>query len=653
MKTLDVLVNSFVNCLYLGISDAEKWWVVVPKVVEVKKSVEESKKLDPISKKLDPISKNQEQEIQKAKEDLVKQIAEVRQKLKSVNNTEYEKKLADYELKLTNLSNLPKAKIDLTTLAQLNSIKNDVEKINSEQKNDYKEQSWYNLLEAEKKGEIDGLIKERDKSLSLLWVKKGELSKLLNISNKDKNKDKLVNPDELNNAWTFDELKSIIESQITDINEEISSTEKEIELNTLITFEWKKITEKQRREELFKKSEKQLNSGEKALKVVDYKDSKSKAVNDVLENKTLETYTSWEILMMKQESYDLSQLFLISKDWNVSKDSIIASSTLIVNFWKNKNLDHNIWAWDLLPMDRIYEIEVNWQKWTRKYEPRPWYYTKDGEYLDIHNWDKIKITEEKPFEEKEDEIYKESTLKRYKSVRWDDIMDYLISNKGSKDIKIPFSSKMDIELLMEKINTEFPENKEDIKYNKETWNISIKESANLGDIMGKIWKYQELKDLLKDPAFSTRLDQVCSNIWARKEDLIKVIIAESWWNPRARNKISGASWLIQFMPKTAIWLWTTTEELRWMWWLKQLDYVEKYFKKNSWWHNLNDITKLYQSVFFPASLWKPKDWIFQAKGISSAKVSAQNPVISKFSPNKIIDWYCFEKYVLDHVSKIA
>jgi hypothetical protein len=128
------------------------------------------------------------------------------------------------------------------------------------------------------------------------------------------------------------------------------------------------------------------------------------------------------------------------------------------------------------------------------------------------------------------------------------------------------------------------------------------------------------------------------------------MMAESKLDPRIVNKYSNATWLIQFIPSTANWLWTSVWKIRGMTWTQQLDYVEKYFKQNSKWYPLDSIEKLYQVVFYPASLWKWKDYVFWWE-----LVAKQNSVISKFStrPDWLIDWYAFEKYVKDHVSRIS
>ena len=167
--------------------------------------------------------------------------------------------------------------------------------------------------------------------------------------------------------------------------------------------------------------------------------------------------------------------------------------------------------------------------------------------------------------------------------------------------------------------------------------------------------YLKWEQLLQNPQFSAKLDKVCASLWANREDLIKVMKAESRLDPRIVNKQSWATWLIQFMPRTAAWLGTSVGNIRAMTWVEQLDLVEKYFKQNSRGYNLSTIEDLYKVVFFPLSLWKSNDWVFDAKDAPAHKVASQNPWISKFSQRSdgLIDGHTFSKYVNNHVSRLA
>ncbi len=105
-----------------------------------------------------------------------------------------------------------------------------------------------------------------------------------------------------------------------------------------------------------------------------------------------------------------------------------------------------------------------------------------------------------------------------------------------------------------------------------------------------------------------KIKEISERLHCNPQDLMAVINAESGFNPQAKNKRSGATGLIQFMPRTAEALGTSTEELADMSALDQLDYVEKYlqtikksvFKKD---HNLTG-AELYALIYLPKNAAK-------------------------------------------------
>lgn len=109
-------------------------------------------------------------------------------------------------------------------------------------------------------------------------------------------------------------------------------------------------------------------------------------------------------------------------------------------------------------------------------------------------------------------------------------------------------------------------------------------------------------------AVVNKIKDISERLHCNPHDLMAVINSESGFNPQARNKHSGATGLIQFMPRTAKALGTSTEELAEMSALDQLDYVEKYlqsikksvFKKD---HNLTG-AELYALVYLPKNAAK-------------------------------------------------
>lgn len=122
-------------------------------------------------------------------------------------------------------------------------------------------------------------------------------------------------------------------------------------------------------------------------------------------------------------------------------------------------------------------------------------------------------------------------------------------------------------------------------------------------------------------AFGNKLIQVSNNLGINPNWLMAVMWKECRLNPKAVNKNGWASWLIQFMPKTAKWLWTSVEAIRTMSALDQLDYVEKYMKTYA--SKIHSYEDTYLAVFYPAYLGKADDKRLPAN------VIAQNPWVGK------------------------
>lgn len=133
--------------------------------------------------------------------------------------------------------------------------------------------------------------------------------------------------------------------------------------------------------------------------------------------------------------------------------------------------------------------------------------------------------------------------------------------------------------------------------------------------------------LMRDPAFAMRTGEIANNLGVQPMDLFRVMNKESGLNPRARNPYSGASGLLQFMPRTAQGLGTSVEEIRSMPAIEQLDFVEKFF--HPYRHKIHSYEDLYLATFFPAALGKPDDAILQTKRLSAQLISRQNPAVAR------------------------
>jgi hypothetical protein len=90
------------------------------------------------------------------------------------------------------------------------------------------------------------------------------------------------------------------------------------------------------------------------------------------------------------------------------------------------------------------------------------------------------------------------------------------------------------------------------------------------------------------------------------------------FSPSILNKAgSGAVGLIQFMPKTARELGTTTSALALMSPLKQLGYVHKYLKQFSKMRGPHvNLADMYMSILLPSMIGKPDDAVLFSEGIA-------------------------------------
>jgi peptidoglycan hydrolase-like protein with peptidoglycan-binding domain len=141
---------------------------------------------------------------------------------------------------------------------------------------------------------------------------------------------------------------------------------------------------------------------------------------------------------------------------------------------------------------------------------------------------------------------------------------------------------------------------------------------------------------LQDPDFNKKLQKVADSLGVDKAHLIAIMKAESGMDHTAVNRQSGATGLIQFMPKTAQALGTTTEELRNMTAVEQLDYVWRYFKMVGVKPGM-DAGDLYMAVFMPKYVGYPDDTVLGSSGAEgfSGKVYAQNASLDKDRDGRI------------------
>lgn len=135
--------------------------------------------------------------------------------------------------------------------------------------------------------------------------------------------------------------------------------------------------------------------------------------------------------------------------------------------------------------------------------------------------------------------------------------------------------------------------------------------------------------------FARKVKDISDRLKINPNWLMVVMHNESGLNAQAVNKQKGdpadpftraksrATGLIQFMPRTAQSLGTTTQALYGMTNIRQLDYVYQYYRPFA--GRIKSYFDLYMITFFPAAVGKPDDFVLQAGNISSAIIAAQNP----------------------------
>lgn len=126
-----------------------------------------------------------------------------------------------------------------------------------------------------------------------------------------------------------------------------------------------------------------------------------------------------------------------------------------------------------------------------------------------------------------------------------------------------------------------------------------------------------------------RILDISKNLGISPNWLMAVINFETagTFSPSIRNKFTQATGLIQFVPTTARSLGTSVEELKGMSFIRQLDFVERYYMPYK--KKIKGFTDLYLATFFPLAIGKPDNWVLRSKNISAATIAKQNPVFGK------------------------
>ncbi len=133
-------------------------------------------------------------------------------------------------------------------------------------------------------------------------------------------------------------------------------------------------------------------------------------------------------------------------------------------------------------------------------------------------------------------------------------------------------------------------------------------------------------DLVKEnqTEFKKRVEEISNELEINPNRLMLIMRHESRLNHKAQNKI-GATGLIQFTKKTAEGLWTTTEKLKNMSNIQQLDYVREYFLKYK--GKIKSVKDLFLITFFPAAIphSDDPDYVFETSELSAEAIARANP----------------------------
>jgi hypothetical protein len=107
-----------------------------------------------------------------------------------------------------------------------------------------------------------------------------------------------------------------------------------------------------------------------------------------------------------------------------------------------------------------------------------------------------------------------------------------------------------------------------------------------------------------EPRFKDEVIDLSTELGCDPSHLMAAMAFETGetFSPSVRNKLSGATGLIQFMPKTAEGLGTTTGDLALMTAIEQLAFVRKHFLPFK--GKLQTLSDVYMTILFPVAVGK-------------------------------------------------
>lgn len=116
-------------------------------------------------------------------------------------------------------------------------------------------------------------------------------------------------------------------------------------------------------------------------------------------------------------------------------------------------------------------------------------------------------------------------------------------------------------------------------------------------------------------AFKRKVIAIAGRLEMEPDHLMAIMAFETGrsFDPSVTNHAdSGATGLIQFMPRTAQGLGTSTAALKRMSAIEQLDFVELYLKPYA--GRMGDLQSAYMAVLYPQAIGKPSDHVLFRKG---------------------------------------
>jgi len=196
-------------------------------------------------------------------------------------------------------------------------------------------------------------------------------------------------------------------------------------------------------------------------------------------------------------------------------------------------------------------------------------------------------------------------------------------NKGNIDEK-KVRTELWLEIQDDQTTTETPENP-DIVYPIVGWELLLIDNV------------PQNKE-----KFSEKVKKISEYLNINPNRLMWVMNKESWFNHQIQNKKSWATWLIQFMPETAKWLGTTTEKLKNMTNIKQLNFVKKYYKPYK--DKIKSYQDLYLATLYPFAIGKPDDYILWSENNRAGIIWRQNnmndwkPISVAHVKTRLVKW---------------